>query len=122
MVSHLSEYAWIPGFISRFCFGGWGGGGGEFLRSALCVFGSSIQQVNHFSIKHRVQNPRRVTTPKSIASAHARDMQGTVWGEPELTSTYSCMALQPAYTLRKETLCVMRQSFTLEARLVSLQL
>ena len=27
-----------------------------------------------------------------------RDMQGTVWGEPELTSIY-CMALQPAHTL-----------------------
>ena len=43
-----------------------------------------------------------------------------MWGEPELTSTYSCMALQPVNTLRKETLCVMRQSITLEARLVSL--
>ena len=44
---------------------------------------------------------------------YTRDMQGIVWGEPELTSTYSCMALQAAHTLRKETLCVMRQSFTL---------
>ena len=36
-----------------------------------------------------------------------------MWGEPELTFTYSCMALQPAPALRKETFSVMRQSFTL---------
>ena len=29
---------------------------------------------------------------------NTRDMQGTVWGELELTSIY-CMALQPAHTL-----------------------
>ena len=36
---------------------------------AVVVF---VSRSVYLIIKHRVQNPRRVTTPKSIASTHAR--------------------------------------------------